>query len=245
MSANQVNSDGRIERLSTRDGYDRWSEIYDTEDNALIALEETHLPALLGDVGGLRVVELGCGTGRHALRLATVGASVTALDYSDGMVGKARHKPGWERVHFVRHDLTRRLPLRDGDFDRVLCCLVLDHIRDLVGFFSECRRVCRAGGFLLVSVMHPAMMLRGIQAHFTDPRTGYDVRPAGVPNQIADYVMAAIRAGLVFDHLSEHAVDEQLAARSPRAAKYLGWPMLLLMRLRPAGDSVEREESGR
>ena len=238
-----MNADERIERLSTRDGYDRWSEIYDTEDNALIALEQARLLPLLGDVAGLRVADLGCGTGRHALRLAAAGASVTALDYSDGMVGKARDKPGWERVHFVRHDLTRPLPLRDADFDRVLCCLVLDHIRDLVGFFGECRRVCRAGGYLLVSVMHPAMMLRGIQAHFTDPNTGRDVQPASVPNQIADYVMAAFRAGLVFDHLSEHAVDEQLAAKSPRAAKYLGWPMLLLMRLRPDRTSVEREDS--
>lgn len=240
-----MNADERIERLSTRDGYDRWSEIYDTEDNALIALEQARLVPLLGDVDGLRVADLGCGTGRHALRLATAGASVTALDYSDGMVGQARDKPGWERVHFVGHDLTRPLPLLDADFDRVLCCLVLDHIRDLVGFFSECRRVCRADGFVLVSVMHPAMMLRGIQAHFTDPRTGCDVRPASVPNQIADYVMAVIRAGLVFDHLSEHAVDEQLAARSPRAAKYLGWPMLLLMRLRPDRESVGREKSRR
>jgi hypothetical protein len=33
--------------------------------------------------------------------------------------------------------------------------------------------------------------------------------------------------------MSEHAVDADLVARSPRATKYLGWPMLLLLRLRP------------
>ena len=43
--------------------------------------------------------------------------------------------------------------------------------------------------------------------------------------------MAATRAGLRFDHLSEHAVDSELLAASPRAAKYAGWPLLLLMRL--------------
>jgi hypothetical protein len=47
--------------------------------------------------------------------------------------------------------------------------------------------------------------------------------------------MAAIRAGLALEHVSEHAADAALAARSPRAAKYLGWPMLLLLKLVPGG----------
>ena len=43
--------------------------------------------------------------------------------------------------------------------------------------------------------------------------------------------MAAVRAGLVLEHVGEYAVDAALAARSPRAGKYLGWPMLLLLKL--------------
>ena len=80
------------------------------------------------------------------------------------------------------------------------------------------------------------MMLLGLSARFVDPRTGRETRPQSHPNQISDFVMAAMRAGLTIDHLSEHAVDDALAARSPRAAKYLGWPMLLLMRLRRTQD---------
>ena len=59
-------------------------------------------------------------------------------------------------------------------------------------------------------------------------------RPAGARHQLSDYVIAAMRAGLHIDHMSEHVVDDELAARSPRAQKYLGWPLLLLMRLRRA-----------
>ena len=44
-------------------------------------------------------------------------------------------------------------------------------------------------------------------------------------------VMAAKHAGLNLDHLSEHAIDANLAAVSERAARYLDWPMLLLMKL--------------
>jgi hypothetical protein len=87
--------------------------------------------------------------------------------------------------------------------------------------------------FVLVSIFHPALMLRGIQARFIDPITGRDVRPASHQNQISDYVMGVVRSGLRLEHMSEHTVDEEIATRLPRSAKYQGWPLLLLMRLRP------------
>jgi len=59
------------------------------------------------------------------------------------------------------------------------------------------------------------------------------ISPESHVHEISDYLMAAIGAGLRLDHVSEHAVDAALAARSPRATKYVGWPMLLLMRLAP------------
>lgn len=221
--------------LPTDAGYDLWAAIYDDEDNPLIRLEQRHLDPLLGDVAGLDVLELGCGTGRRTLPLAAAGARVTALDFSAGMVGRAAAKPGWESIRFIRHDLERPLPLPDAAFDRVFSFLVLDHIAGLDGFFAEAARVCRLAGRIVCSVMHPAMMLVGVQARFTDPATGGYVRPASSPNRLSDYVMAASRAGLRFEHLSERAVDEPLAAASPRAAKYLGWPLLVLMELRHAG----------
>lgn len=222
--------------IATRDGYNRWAEIYDTEDNALIALEEPQVIAMLGDVRGLSVVDVGCGTGRHAIRLAAEGAKVTALDFSEGMMERARSKPGWEKITLLHHDLAQPLPFPGGAFDRVLCCLVIEHIREPEFLFRELGRVCRADGRMVVSAMHPAMMLRGVSARFTDPVTGRDTRPQSHPATISDYVMAAIRSGLAIDMLSEHAVDAALAARSPRAAKYLDWPMLMMMALRPAGS---------
>ncbi len=220
--------------LPTRDGYELWAEIYDDEDNPLIALEEPQIAGLLGDVRGLDIADIGCGTGRHALRLAAAGARVTAIDFSEAMLSRARSKDRAGSILFIQHDLADPLPLNDASFDRVLCCLVVDHISELGKFFRELHRICRPQGLVVVTVMHPAMMLRGIQARFRDPATGLEIRPQSSAHQISDYVMAALRAGLMFDHLSEHVVNEALAARSARAQKYLGWPLLLLMRLRSA-----------
>lgn len=226
------------EHVSARDGYDRWAEIYDAEDNPLIAVETPPVRAALGDVAGLDVVELGCGTGRHTLPLAAAGARVTALDFSDQMVARAAEKPGWNRVHFMAADLTKPFPLPDAAFDRVGSFLVLEHIGDLAAFFAECGRVCRPDGLIVCSTLHPAMMLRGILAHFRDPHTGRDVCPAGHPHQISNYVVAIERANLRIEHMGEYAVEASLAERSPRAAKYLHWPMMLLFGLRRRGGEV-------
>ena len=74
------------------------------------------------------MLDVGCGTGRHAVRLAQQGARITGVDFSAGMLGKARQKPGAERVTFVEHNITESLPFAPASFDRVLSCLVLDHV---------------------------------------------------------------------------------------------------------------------
>jgi SAM-dependent methyltransferase len=225
-----------IDLLSTKDGYDLWAAIYDEEGNPLIAIEEPRVDQLLGDVRGLSVADIGCGTGRHAIRLASAGATVQAIDFSAGMLERAKNKAKGLKITFRVHDLAERLPFADESFDRVICGLVVDHIADLVGLFREMGRICHPSGFVIVSVMHPAMMLRGVQARFHDPASGREIRPASCPHQLSDYVMAAVQAGFILDHLSEHAVDEALANRLERARRYLGWPLLFLMRLAPGSN---------
>jgi ubiquinone/menaquinone biosynthesis C-methylase UbiE len=222
-----------MEIVPTQTGYDRWAEFYDREDNPLVLLEEQHIGPLAGQVAGLAVADVGCGTGRHALQWAAAGARVTAVDFSAAMLDRARAKPGAKAVTFIQHDLARPFPLESAAFDRVFCCLVLDHIAPLDKCFRELRRLCRPLGCVIISVMHPAMSLRGVQARFIDPASGRRVSPAGHAHQMSDYLMAAVRAGLKLEHVSEHAADAELVRRSPRAAKYLGWPMLLLMKLLP------------
>ena len=220
-----------VSETSVRRGYDRWASIYDHEANPLIALEEPRVREALGDVAGLSLLDLGCGTGRHALPLASAGARVTAVDFSEGMLEEARRKPGAGAVRFLAHDLHQPLPFADGSFDRVVSGLVLEHLRDLAAFFAEARRMLRPGGRAVVSAMHPAMFLRGVQARFTDPDTGEKVQPGSVAHTLGDFVMAAVRAGFVLEGVGEHAADAAFAARYPRAEKYVGWPMLVVLRL--------------
>ena len=80
----------------------------------------------------------------------------------------------------------------------------------------------RPGGRAVVSAMHPAMFLKGVQARFTDPETGEKVQPGSFAHSIGDFVMAAVRAGF--------------AARGGRRAR----PRRRLRRALPAGGEVRR-----
>src|SRR5262249_28314804 len=151
----------------------------------------------VGDVRGLQILDLGCGTGRHSLWLAAAGARVTAVDFSMGMLAEAGRKPGAGAVRFLDHDLHAALPFHSGTYDMVVSGLVLEHLQELTAFFREAHHVLRSKGRAVVSAMHPAMFLRGAQAQFADSESGERVRPGSLPHQVSDFVMAPVRASFL------------------------------------------------
>ena len=95
--------------LPTKEGYDRWSEIYEEDGNPLIVLEEPHVERMLGNVTRLSILDVGCGTGRHSIRLAQRGGKVTGLDFSVNIGGAPQAAAGP-----VFEAASRRRQARDG-----------------------------------------------------------------------------------------------------------------------------------
>ncbi len=228
MSSSQ---DLRERRVDVREGYDRWSTSYDTYGNPLIALEESETRGFLGDTSGLKALDLACGTGRHALRLAAEGALVTGVDFSRGMLERAKEAPGGDRVKWVEHDLHEPLPFQAASFDVAVHALALDHLGDPGALLADLGRVLRPGGRAAVTIMHPAMFLKGTQARFVDEQADELVVIENHRYTIAELVMAIRDSGLDLIDMRERACTEEIAARIPRAVKYVGWPMLLFFGL--------------
>ncbi len=65
----------------------------------------------------LKILDVGCGTGRHSIEMSKRGYSMTGIDLSESMLSKAREKAGQEniQVDFLQHD-ARQLPFA-GEFD--------------------------------------------------------------------------------------------------------------------------------
>jgi SAM-dependent methyltransferase len=116
---------------------------------------------LLGVARGERLLDLGCGGGRHAFEAARRGARVVALDADDVEVKHVRATIGAmldageirpdDEAGAVQGD-GLRLPFGDGSFDRVIAAEVLEHIPDDAVAMRELSRVLRAGGTMAVTV---------------------------------------------------------------------------------------------
>jgi SAM-dependent methyltransferase len=107
----------------------------------------------LREAGVRTILELGCGTGNDAARLADAGYSVTAIDLSGEAVGQARARYG-SRAKFVVADMTERLPFPGGGFDAVMSNVAIHMFPDGVtrAVFAEVGRLVRPAGLFLFHV---------------------------------------------------------------------------------------------
>jgi SAM-dependent methyltransferase len=107
----------------------------------------------LREAGVRTILELGCGTGNDAARLADEGYSVTAIDLSGEAIEQAQARFG-SMVRFGVADMTQRLPFSGGGFDAVMSNVAMHMFPDGVtrAVFAEVGRLVRPGGLFLFHV---------------------------------------------------------------------------------------------
>jgi SAM-dependent methyltransferase len=148
-------SDG-VER-ELRDTYSSAAASWDAGPSRVYRLLANALVACVPDVvTGVRVLDLGAGTGVVTSSLAPTGAYVIAADVAYGML----HHGAATRPPAVCADAAR-LPFRTDSFDHVVAAFVLNHVPDLVGTLTELARIVRPGGSIAASSFptdrqHPA-----------------------------------------------------------------------------------------
>jgi malonyl-CoA O-methyltransferase len=192
--------------LDVARAYDRWAASYDAQRNTTRDLDAEVVRRAPLAVEGADVLELGCGTGKNTAWLAGRARTLLALDFSAGMLARARQRladAGMRHVALVRHDVRDPWPLRDGAVDVVVGNLVLEHVDDLAPVYAEAARVLRPGGRLLLCELHPERQRRGGQAHFTDAATGATVHVPAHRHTVGEYVNGGLAAGLALRHLGE------------------------------------------
>lgn len=138
--------------------YDDAAEAYEAmfgdsvDDPATAGLLE-----LLGDVNGMRLLDVPCGQGRVARELTRRGADVVGVDLSSALLEKGRAFETAEPrgITYVRANAASPDALAGEMFDGVVCNYGLSDIDDLDGFLATVARVLRAGGPFGFSLLHP------------------------------------------------------------------------------------------
>jgi ubiquinone/menaquinone biosynthesis C-methylase UbiE len=139
------------------EGYARWAERYDNWKNPLIAVEEPVMIELLHGSQFKTALDVGTGTGRHAIRLAGNGVRVVGCDLSSEMlkVAQAKSASVGNPLSLIQATTEMSLPFKAECFDLLLCSLVLSHVTNLRECVREFARVHAKGGTCLISEFHP------------------------------------------------------------------------------------------
>jgi cytosine/adenosine deaminase-related metal-dependent hydrolase/ubiquinone/menaquinone biosynthesis C-methylase UbiE len=140
--------------VSPSDLFDIWAQVYDEQANPLLTLEQRFLSRMLPDIGGLDVLDVGCGTGRWLHLLASHHpASLTGVDASPQMLQRASTKLGTtSRLHLGS---CVALPVPSATADLVLASFVLSYLESVEDFARELHRVARPGANIFLTDMHP------------------------------------------------------------------------------------------
>jgi SAM-dependent methyltransferase len=208
------------------------------------------LQALLPNLRGLRVADLGCGFGWFCRWAADHGAAqVLGLDVSGNMLAQAAAANPAPAVTYARADL-EQLALPDAAFDLVYSSLALHYVADLATLLQTVHRALVPGGHLVISIEHPIYMAPlhprwlveadGRRSWPVDhylqegPRTTDWLAPGVIKQHrtIGTTLTLLIRSGFTIAHVEEWSpTDAQLAAQ-PVLAQERERPMFLLIAAR-------------
>jgi demethylmenaquinone methyltransferase/2-methoxy-6-polyprenyl-1,4-benzoquinol methylase len=139
----------------SNDPYRRLSDVYDTFTEPFNAgLRELGL-RMAPPRRGLRVLEVGCGTGTNLQKYHQAGGDIFGIDLSPAMLAVAHRKLG-PQAHLHRGDASR-LPYADGVFDLAIAMLTLHEMPGSIRprVMAEMRRVLKPDGELLLVDFHP------------------------------------------------------------------------------------------
>jgi malonyl-CoA O-methyltransferase len=204
--------------MTLEDAYTEWSATYDSDRNLTRDLDQRVARRQLAKLRCRSILELGCGTGKNTPLLASIGEHVHALDFSAGMIEKARAKVTAPNVTFEIADITKRWLSKDQSFDLIVCNLVLEHIEDLNFIFAEASRVLFEGGRFFICELHPFRQYLGTQARFQ--RADDTKHIAAFTHHVTDFTTAALANGLMLKEMKEwwHEEDE---GKAPRLISFL------------------------
>ena len=211
------------------------------------APEWAAIQAMLPDLAGKQVIDLGCGYGWFCRSAREAGAAnVLGIDLSEKMLARARELTDDSGISYQRGDLAQ-LTLHGQTFDLAYSQLALHYLPDLAPLFSTRYQALQPGGWLVFTTEHPIYTCPLRQGWLTDNEgqrswavNNYQNEGQRVSNWLADGVVkyhrtlgttlnALMAAGFDIRHVNEWGPTVEQIAGNPALAEEAERPMMLLV----------------
>ncbi len=133
--------------------YDSW---YESKIGSFVDMVESRLAfSMFKAEKGMKILDVGCGTGNFSIKLAELGCSVTGIDISEEMIDKAVRKTSERQldITYKKMDIYN-LQFPDGEFDAVFSMAAFEFIHEPLKALDEMFRVTRKGGSIMVRTIN-------------------------------------------------------------------------------------------
>lgn len=212
---------------------------------------------LLGDISGLKAIDLGCGAGQNVVALAKAGALAMGVDFSASQIEKARKHAGMMKAagQFIQADITSMPVIEDNSFDLAITACAIAFVKDLKQALGEINRILKPEGKFVLSAMHPMQyIIDGDEgsmyfnsAYPFKPRIlkwSWDFSEKSIPFQhylrsVSEYHNALVEAGFTVIKMLEpkptmdtpHAgISKEIMEEYPYIARHLPVTLIMLAR---------------
>ncbi len=187
--------------MDIKKAYDLWSKQYDNIDNKTRDKEAEALRKTLAKFHFNTCLEIGCGTGKNTEWLITKAKQVTAVDFSEEMLARAKEKVKSEKVKFLQADITQNWSFTKNQYDLITFSLVLEHIENLDNIFEEVSKVIAPEGYLYIGELHPFKQYLGSKARF-ETEKGIEILTCFIHN-LSDFFRSAKKHGFEITIINE------------------------------------------
>ena len=230
--------------------FENYSRLNRSVEGLAGAPEWPALRALLPDLNGLKIVDLGCGFGWFCRWACEQGAAqVVGLDVSEKMLTQAATANAGANITYARADM-ERLNLPQASFNVVYSSLALHYIKHLPGLLNNLHDAILPGGRLVFSIEHPVYMAPRdprwlvdsdgrkswpVDSYLREGRRTTDWLAKGVIKQhrtIGTTLNLLIGTGFIITHVEEWGPTMRQVAAKPELAQERERPMFLLISAR-------------
>jgi SAM-dependent methyltransferase len=231
----------------TADFFDEYIKLDRQAKGLAGAPEWPRLRAMLPDLKGLRILDLGCGMGWFARWARENGAAhVRGIDLSQNMLNKARDKTEIDGIEYERADMDE-LKLPDGAYDLVFSSLAFHYLLNFPALIQEVQKSLTSKGRLVFSIEHP-IFTGPTRGGFITDEEGREIWPLdaygkeglrlrewfvdGVRKQhrtVGTYINVLLEAGFELTDFVEWCPTEKELEKIPSLKTELIRPMFLLM----------------